>query len=117
MLIAILVFCSMLFMDIFEAIKIDALSNEGWSKWRRRIVASLSEVGHDEGSAFAVGVGGASIFHYGVCLTSGMILLALALAAVIGTTCGDMVNSWLSDRDNRRRKSCTQPRKRRGFPA
>jgi hypothetical protein len=90
------VFFSMLFMDICEAIKIDALSNEGWGKWRRRMVASVSEVGHDEGSAFAVGVGGASIYHYGVSLTSCMILLALALAAAIGTTCGDMVNSWLT---------------------
>ena len=98
MIIALIVFVSMLFMDIFEAVKIDALSNETWSKWRRRIVASLSEVGHDVGSAFAVGVGGASIYHSGVGLTSGMILLALALAAVIGTVCGDMVNSWLTDK-------------------
>jgi hypothetical protein len=98
MLIALIVFVSMLFMDIFEAIKIDALSNETWGKWRRRVVASLSEVGHDEGSAFAVGVGGASIYHYGVSLTSCMILLALGLAAVIGTVCGDMVNTWLTNR-------------------
>ena len=98
MLIPLIVFVSMLFMDICEAIKIDALSNEAWGKWRRRIVASLSEVGHDEGSAFDVGVGGASIYHYGVSFMSGMILLALGLAAVIGTTYGDMVNSWLTNR-------------------
>jgi hypothetical protein len=105
MLIPLIVFGSMLFMDICEAIKIDALSNEAWGKWRRRIVASLSEVGHDEGSAFAVGVGGASIYHYGVGLTSGMILLALGTAAVLGTVLGDMAEEWLANRTRFRQRA------------
>lgn len=98
MIIALIVFVSMLFMDIFEAIKIDALSNPSWGRWKRRMVAGFSEVGHDEGSAFAVGVGGASIYHYGAGLTSAMILLALGTAAILGTIAGDMVNTWLCGR-------------------
>jgi len=61
---SLIVFVSMLFMDICEAIKIDALSNEAWGKWRRRIVASLSEVGHDEGVPSPSG-SRRSIYHYG----------------------------------------------------
>jgi len=100
MLIALIVFVSMLFMDVCETIKIDALSNERFGKWRRRTYASLSEVGHDVGSAFAVGVGGASIYHYGVSLVSMSILLALALAAVLGTILGVMAEEWLTNRNS-----------------
>ena len=98
MIVAAIVFVAMLGMDICETIKIDALSNQRFSKWRRRGYASLAEVGHDEGSAFAVGVGGASVYHYGVSLVSAMILLALGAAAVLGTILGDMAEGWLTNR-------------------
>ena len=90
MLLALLAFLSMAAQDAAAAAKIELLS----AKRRRPWLAGGCEAVNDVGAVLSVGIGGYSAGRTGASVQTVEILVALALAAVVGTVSGD----WLSNR-------------------
>ena len=88
MLVALVVFLAMAVQDTAAAMKIRFLDGDGRHPW----LAGYCEAVNDVGAALSIGIGGASVYRYGVSLSTFEILVALALAAIIGTRLGD----WLT---------------------
>jgi hypothetical protein len=89
-ILALIVFVSMSIQDTAAAMKIRFLDGDQRHPWR----AGYCEAVNDVGAALSIGIGGASVYRYGVGVQTFEILAALALAAVLGTAAGD----WLSQR-------------------
>ena len=98
MLIALYVFLAMGVMDTFAALKVDTLDRKDLGKWRRRLIAGGCEAGNDLGGIFSYGLGGASMLRYGESITTVVILSALCIASVLGTSLGDEVNCRLTSK-------------------
>jgi hypothetical protein len=91
-LIALIVFASMLVQDTAAAAKIDLLGTThlgGSRPW----LAGYCELANDWGAALSVGVGGATVLKDGASVQTALIFIALGAAAVFGTVAGDRLTS------------------------
>ena len=89
MTLALIVFCSMFTQDSAAALKIRCLNGVRRRPW----LAGLFEAVNDVGAALSIGIGGASVYRFGVSARSFEILAALALAAILGTKAGDLLST------------------------
>lgn len=90
MWLALLVFVCMAVQDTAAAMKIRYLTGRC-----RPWAAGTCEAVNDLGAALSIGVGGASVYRYGISLQTFEILAALALAAVLGTVAGSRLSQRL----------------------
>ena len=84
MLLALLVFISMAVQDTAAAMKIRFLDGTTRHPW----LAGYCEAANDVGASLSIGVGGATVFKYGLSVQTVMIEVALILAAILGTVVG-----------------------------
>jgi hypothetical protein len=90
LILALIVFVSMAVQDTAAAMKIRFLDGDKRRPW----MAGYCEAVNDVGAALSIGIGGASVYRYGISAQTFEILAALAAAAILGTKTGD----WLSQR-------------------